>query len=100
MSGPGGRRAGWWIVGALALAAAFAVLDPDGLRKFLRLRPEVARMKSENARLAAENAALAREARALRGDVAALERAAREELRFVRQGERVYWLGGEGGGAP
>jgi cell division protein FtsB len=41
--------------------------------------------------------ALAREARALRADPAALERAAREELRFVRPGERVYWLGGDGG---
>lgn len=57
-------------------------------------------MEAENARLASENAALAREARALRGDPAALERAAREELRFVRPGERVYWLGADGGGAP
>jgi cell division protein FtsB len=95
MSGTGGRRAGWWIVGALTAAAALAAVDPDGLRKFLRLRSEVARMKAENAKLAAENGALAREARALRGDPAALERAAREELRFVRPGERVYWLGGE-----
>jgi cell division protein FtsB len=100
MSGTGGRRAGGWIVGAVALAAALAVVDPDGVRKFLRLREDVARMKAENARLAADNAALAREARALRGDAAALERAAREELRFVRPGERVYWLGGDGGGAP
>ena len=57
-------------------------------------------MEDENARLAAENAALSREARALRGDPAALERAAREELRFVRPGERVYWLGAASGGAP
>jgi cell division protein FtsB len=81
----------------MALAAGAAAWDPDGFRKYVRLRAEVRRMQTENAELAAENVALAREARALRGDPAALERAAREELRFVRPGERVYWLGGEGG---
>jgi cell division protein FtsB len=100
MSGTGARRAGRWIVGAVALAAAAAAVDPHGVRKYVRLDAEVRRMRDENARLAAENAALAREARALRGDPAALERAAREELRFVRPGERVYWLGAHGEGAP
>ncbi len=97
MPGTGGRRARWWVVGAVALAAAAAAYDPHGVRKYVRLRAEVRRMEAENARLSLENAALAREARALRGDAAALERAAREELRFVRPGERVYWLGGDGG---
>ena len=100
MSGTGGRRARWGVVGAVALAAAAAAWDPDGMRRVVRLRAEVRRMEAENARLASENAALAREARALRRDPAALERAAREELRFVRPGERVYWLGADGGGAP
>ena len=94
MSRTGGRAGrAWWIAGAVVLAAAAAVLDPSGLRKYLGLEGEVRRMREENARLAAENASLAREARALRSDPAALERAAREELRFVRPGERVYWLG-------
>lgn len=97
MPGTGGRRARWWVVGAVALAAAAAAYNPHGVRKYVRLRVEVRRMEAENARLTLENAALAREARALRGDAAALERAAREELRFVRPGERVYWLGGDGG---
>jgi len=92
-----GRWARWGFVGAVALAAGAAAWDPDGVRKYVKLRAEVRRMQGENASLAAENAALAREARGLRGDPAALERAAREELRFVRPGERVYWLGGEGG---
>lgn len=86
----------WGVVGAVALAAAAAAWDPHGVRKYLRLSAEVGRMQAENATLSAENAALAREARALRGDRAALERAAREELRFIRPGEKVYWLGGEG----
>jgi cell division protein FtsB len=92
-----GRWARWGFVAAVALAAGASAWDSDGVRKYLRLRAEVARVKSENAQLASENAALAREARALRVDPAALERAAREELRFVRPGERVYWLGAEGG---
>lgn len=98
MSFTRGRRSGWWVFGAVALAAA-AALDPSGLRRYLALEAEVQRMRGENARLEAENSALSREARALRNDPAALERAAREELRFVRPGERVYWLG-PGEGAP
>jgi cell division protein FtsB len=90
------RWASWGVVGAVALAAGAAAWDPDGVRRYVRLRAEVVRMRAENAALASENAALAREARALRRDPAALERAAREELRFVRPGERVYWLGGDG----
>ncbi len=92
-----GRWARWGIVGAVALAAAAAAWDPQGLRKYLRLGAEVRRMQAENAQLSADTAALARAVRALRGEPAALERAAREELRFVRPGERVYWLGAAGG---
>jgi cell division protein FtsB len=87
------------VVGAVALAAAASAWDPQGVRKYRRLQAEVVRMQAENAALAGENAALAREARGLRGDPAALERAAREELRFVRPGEKVYWLG-PAGSAP
>lgn len=100
MSGTGGRRAKAWMAALAALAAAAVVLDPDGTRRYRALEAEVRRMQAENGRLAAENAALAREARALRGDPAALERAAREELRFVRPGERVYWLGAGSGAGP
>jgi cell division protein FtsB len=88
------------VVGAVAAATAAAAFDPAGVRRFLTLSAEVRRMQGENARLAAETAALSREVRALRSDPAALERAAREELRFVRPGERVYWLGAGDGGAP
>ncbi|HSD18401.1 MAG TPA: septum formation initiator family protein [Anaeromyxobacter sp.] len=94
MPGRRGRRWGWRaFVGALALLATLSALDPDGLRRYLRLERDARRMEDENARIAAENARLAREVRALRTDPSALERAAREELRFVRPGERVYWVG-------
>jgi len=100
MSGTRGRRARWWVVGAVAAAAGASALDPAGLRRYLALEAEVRRMQAENSRLASENAALSREVRALRSDPAALERAAREELRFVRPGERVYLLEPEPGGSP
>ncbi len=96
-----GRRWAWaGYVGAIALLGAASALDPSGLRKYLRLSRDVQELRADNARLAAENARLAREVRGLRTDPAALERAAREELRFVRPGERVYGLGAERGGAP
>jgi cell division protein FtsB len=94
MSRRRGRGWGWRaFVGALALLATLSAVDPDGLRRYLRLRGDARRMEDENARIAAENGRLAREVRALRTDPSALERAAREELRFVRPGERVYWAG-------
>ena len=49
-------------------------------------------MADENEKLREKNLRLRREARALAGDPAALERAAREELGYVRPGERVYEL--------
>ncbi len=100
MSARRGPRWGWIYAGALVALASWSALEPEGLRKHLRLREEVRRMADENARLALENARLAREAEALRRDPAALERAAREELRFVRSGEVVYRLDRDAGGTP
>jgi cell division protein FtsB len=85
---------------AVAMLAGASALDPSGIRKHLRLQPEVARMREENARLAAENARLAREAVALRSDPGAIERAVREELRYVRDGEIVVRTDGNGGSPP
>jgi cell division protein FtsB len=89
----------WIFVGAVTVLAALSAVDPDGIRKHLRLREEVRRMQDENRRIAEENARLAREVRGLRSDPATLERAAREELRFVRPGEIVYRLDGDAGAA-
>jgi cell division protein FtsB len=77
------------ILGLLALAAA----DPDGLRRHRRLEDQARRVAEENRGLVRENHLLRREIRALQGDPAALERAAREELGFVRPGEVVFQLG-------
>ncbi len=98
-----GTRARRWVVYGLALTAlaALSALDPGGLRKYLALARDVDRMRAENARLATENAQLSREVHALRSDPAALERAVREELRYIRPGERVYVLDDDRrGGSP
>jgi cell division protein FtsB len=96
-------RARRWIVYGTLVAglAALSAFDPGGLRKYMALAREVDRMRGENARLAAENVQLSREVHALRTDPAALERAVREELRYIRPGERVYVLDDERhGGSP
>lgn len=74
----------------LLLGASF--LDPNGLRKHRRLEAEVRRASAENRELARDNARLRREIRALQGEPAALERAARDELGFVRPGEVLFKL--------
>ncbi len=96
------RARRWAIYGTVvALLAVLSALDPRGLRRHLELSREVERMRAENASLAHEDAQLAAEIHALRTDPAALERAVREELRYVRPGERVYVLDGErAGGRP
>jgi cell division protein FtsB len=89
----------WAVYGAIvASLGALSAVDPAGLRKYLALSREVGRMQDENAELARENARLAREVRALRPDPAALARAVREELRYIRPGERVYVMSPEDGG--
>lgn len=76
----------------VALLAGLSALDPDGLAKNRRLESEARRVERENQDLRQENLRLRREARALAGEPAALERAAREELGWVRPGEVVYRL--------
>jgi cell division protein FtsB len=98
---PARQRNTWlFLLAGLAAFGGLVAFDPEGLPRHARLRAEVARLAAENAAIAAENARLAAEARALRTDPAALERAAREELRFVRPGEVIYRLDAREGGAP
>jgi len=79
-------------VGVLAVLLSASALHPAGLRKHRALAADVRRVSDDNEKLREKNQRLRREARALAGDPAALERAAREELGYVRPGERVYVL--------
>ena len=81
---------------ALLVLLALSALDKEGLRKARRNEAEAERLERENAALEQRVARLRREVKALQGDPAALERAAREELGYVKPGEIVYKLD-EGG---
>jgi cell division protein FtsB len=87
-------------VAGVAALGALAGVDPGGLRKHLRLEGEGRRLAAENRELRQENLRLRREARALAGESAALERAAREELGWVKPGELVIQLDEREGGRP
>lgn len=78
---------------ALSLALALvSLLDPGGVRRLSLLRQDVAKAEAANAALRAENARLSRTVQKLgtRVDPAALERAAREQLGFVKRDELLF----------
>ena len=83
------------VLGALAAAlgiTAMSVADPTGLRRLERLRAEAVRQEQKNRDLREENARLARTVKELSAPVnaAALEKAAREQLGFVRPDEVLF----------
>ena len=84
------------LLGVAACVAAILTLvsavDAKGFRRYLRLRQDVESIQERNRTLTEQNAALLREISALRNDPAALERAAREELGYVKPGELVFHL--------
>lgn len=85
------RRQVVWasVVVALVLAVGSAAAE-GGFRRYWRLKQDVRTLEDRNAKLAQDNAKLRREVEALRDDPAALERAAREELGYVKPGEVVF----------
>ncbi len=89
----------WLGRGVAAFALAFAlgyvpyhIYARSGLARTLSLHRELAALRARNGDLRAENAGLARQAEALRTDLRAIERVARAELGWVRQGEVVFDL--------
>jgi cell division protein FtsB len=77
------------LAGVLSLAS---VADARGFRRYLTLRQDVQSLQERNRVLAEQNETLLKEINALRKEPAALERAAREELGFVKPGELVFHL--------
>jgi cell division protein FtsB len=75
-----------------ALLTLVSAVDAKGFRRYLRLRQDVETIHERNRSLSAQNDALLREINALRNDPSALERAAREELGYVKPGELVFHL--------
>ena len=83
------------VLGALAASlcvSAMSLADAKGLRRLERLRADIERQEQKNRELRAENARLARTVRELSPPLqdAALEKAAREQLGFVRQDELLF----------
>ena len=84
------------LLGVAACVAAILTLvsaaDAKGFRRYLSLRQDVDSIHERNRALTEQNEQLMREINALRNDPAALERAAREELGFIKPGELVFHL--------
>jgi cell division protein FtsB len=83
------------VLGALGLSAcigAASLLEPGGLQRLQRLQADIDRQEQKNRELRDENARLSRTVRELAPPVspAALEKAAREHLGFVRQDEILF----------
>jgi cell division protein FtsB len=79
------------LVASLAMSA-MSLADPKGLRRLERLRADIERQQQQNRDLRAENARLLKTVRELSPPLhpAALEKAAREQLGFVRQDEVLF----------
>ncbi len=78
--------------GVAAVLTLVSAVDAKGFRRYLRLRQDVEAIQGRNRVLAEQNDALRREINALRNDPDALERAAREELGYIKPGEIVFHL--------
>ena len=83
------------VLGALCASvviSAVSLADPKGLRRLDRLRFDIERQEQKNAELREENTRLAKTVKELSPPVnpAALEKAAREQLGFVRPEEVLF----------
>jgi cell division protein FtsB len=83
------------VLGALIASVAMtagSLADPKGLRRLERLRSDIERQEQKNRELREENARLSRTVKELSPPVSptALEKAAREQLGFVRQDELLF----------
>jgi cell division protein FtsB len=89
------RRQVVWGAVAVSLMLALGSLSAEGgFRRYAKLKRDVQTLEERNARLAADNLRLKREVQRVRTEPAAIERAARESLGLVRQGEIVFNLEG------
>jgi cell division protein FtsB len=86
------RKILWGSVAIAFVLAAISMADSRGFRRYLKLQQDLGALAERNQKQVAENKRLRREIDALRGDPRALERAAREELGYVKPGEIVINL--------
>lgn len=74
------------------LLAAHVVVGPNGLFPYQQKRAEYRKLEKEVEQLQMENERLAKQIESLKSDPKAVEKEAREQLRYARPGEVVYTL--------
>src|SRR2546427_12699254 len=86
------KRLGLGALAASLCVRGMSLAGSKGLRRLERLRADIERQEQKNRELREENARLARTVRELSPPLqdAALEKAAREQLGFVRQDELLF----------
>lgn len=80
------------VVVVACLIAVHAVVGDNGILMYMEKRAEYRRLQAEIEALKQENERLGGEIRSLRTDPRAIEREAREQLRYARPGEVIYLL--------
>ncbi len=91
----GGVRTGrllWIAAGAAVWGLAYSIFGASGLVGVYRTEAEVERLEQQVAAAQAVNESLAERVEALRSDPMEVERAARERLGLVKEGDKVYLL--------
>ncbi|HET9183613.1 MAG TPA: septum formation initiator family protein [Candidatus Angelobacter sp.] len=87
------RKLAIMLVGLLSLAMAYHVLfGHDGVIAYQHKRKESRELQQQNEQLRQENEALQKQIKALKDDPEAIEKEARERLRYARPGEVIYTL--------
>jgi cell division protein FtsB len=86
------RRKWIWAAVAAAGLMAVSVADARGFRRYFKMKEEIVGLEDRNQRLSQNNQKLVHEINALRSNPAALERAAREELGYVKPNEIILNL--------
>jgi cell division protein FtsB len=74
------------------LLAVHVVAGPNGLFTYQQKRAEHGKLEKEVQQLQVENERLAKQIESLKSDPKAIEKEAREQLRYARPGEVVYTL--------
>lgn len=80
------------IVWLAAMLAFHAIFGANGLIVYQKKREEYRMLQQENESLRQQNERLAQQVHALKTDPKAIEKEAREQLRYARPGEVVYTL--------
>ena len=86
------RKLLWFTVAAAGALLIVSAADPKGFRRYVMLQAEIDGLSERNSALIEKNRALVSELEAMRKSPQALERAAREELGYIKPGEIVINL--------